>query len=113
MAVYAFGSRVRGDANLQSDWDLAVLSEGYIDPLFLWSLQSPLSQICGCDADTLDFRAASTVMQHQILCYGVRFWSRGYETDLYEVAMLNEKFWLDDIRSSLISDIRESGKIYG
>lgn len=33
LAIYAFGSRVQGTANAQSDLDLAVLVEGYADPV--------------------------------------------------------------------------------
>ena len=113
MAIYAFGSRVRGEANPESDWDIAVLSQGYMEPVCLWLLRNELSRICGCEVDILDFRATSTVMQHQILCYGVRFWSCDFNAELYEIAVLNEKFWLDDIRRPLIEDIRESGQIYG
>lgn len=32
MAIYAFGSRVNGDANAISDWDLAVWVVGCVEP---------------------------------------------------------------------------------
>lgn len=60
LAVYAFGSRVQGTTNAESDWDFAVLVEGYADPLLLWGLTGPLSDQLGSLVDLLDFRAAST-----------------------------------------------------
>ena len=35
MAVYAFGSRIQGTAQAESDLDLAILVEGYVDPVLL------------------------------------------------------------------------------
>lgn len=42
--VILYGSRARGDANAQSDWDLKVIvadeaPESWLSPLFGWSLQ--------------------------------------------------------------------------
>ncbi len=36
LAIYGFGSRVQGTAGPESDLDLAVLVEGYADPLQRW-----------------------------------------------------------------------------
>ena len=63
LAVYAFGSSVRGDANQDSNLDLAVLVKGYADPIVLWDLANDLVDITACPVDLLDLRAASTVMQ--------------------------------------------------
>jgi predicted nucleotidyltransferase len=63
LAVYAFGSRVRGEAGPASDCDLAILVEGDADPLVLWTVSGQLADLVGCHVDLLDFRAASTVMQ--------------------------------------------------
>lgn len=38
LGVYAFGSQVQGTATVGSDLDLAVLVEGYADPVQLWEL---------------------------------------------------------------------------
>ncbi|MDD5754297.1 MAG: nucleotidyltransferase domain-containing protein, partial [Methylococcales bacterium] len=38
LAIYAFGSRVNGSANADSDLDLAVLVAGYAEPLRLWEV---------------------------------------------------------------------------
>lgn len=113
LAVYAFGSRLRGEADDASDLDLAVLVAGYADPLQLWSLSSELAELCGCDVDLLDLRAASTVMQHQILTRGVRWWAADVQAGLYEAAVLSEKTALDEARVGLLADIRREGRIHG
>ena len=37
LGIYAFGSRIHGTAQTDSDLDLAVLVAGYAEPLVLWS----------------------------------------------------------------------------
>ena len=113
LAVYAFGSRVQGGAGPQSDLDVAVLVAGYTEPLALWSLSGDLADLVGCPVDLLDLRAASTVMQHQILTTGERWWSGGGQAALYEAAILSEKTELDSARAGLLGDIEKRGTVYG
>lgn len=113
LAIYAFGSRLQGGANADSDLDLAVLVAGYVDPVLLWDLTSRLGDVAGCPVDLLDFRAASTVMQYQILIKGARWWALDSQAALYEAAVLSEKTELDTARAGLIADIEQRGLVYG
>lgn len=113
LAVYAFGSRVHGTAQPDSDLDLAVLVAGYAEPLLLWELSRDLSDVAGCPVDLLDLRAASTVMQYQIITTGERWWARDAQGALYEAAILSEKTDLDSTRAGLLDDIQKRGNIYG
>ena len=113
LAVYAFGSRMQGTAGPQSDLDLAVLVGGYADPLALWSLSGDLADVAGCPVDLLDLRAASTVMQHQVITTGQRWWAADAQAALYESAILSEKTALDTARTGLLDDIHKRGSIYG
>lgn len=113
LAVYAFGSRVHGTAQPDSDLDLAVLVAGYAEPLLLWELSGDLSDVAGCPVDLLDLRAASTVMQYQIITTGERWWARNAQAALYEAAILSEKTELDSARAGLLDDIQKRGNIYG
>jgi len=116
MAVYAFGSRVREQgrhARLDSDLDLAVLVEGYVDPVHLFELSGSVAELLACPVDLLDLRAASTVMQHQILMEGERLWARDVAAGLFEAAMLTEKLHLDEARRPLIDDVLKRGAVYG
>jgi len=113
MAIYAFGSRVQGNQGPHSDLDLAVLVAGYADPLALWTLAGELADLVACPVDLLDFRAASTVMQHQILTTGQRWWAQGVDAGLYEAFVLSEKTALDTARAGRLTDIAHSGRVYG
>lgn len=113
LAVYAFGSRVQGTARPDSDLDLAVLVAGYADPLALWRLAGDLADLAGCPVDLLDLRAASTVMQYQIITTGERWWAKDAQAAFYEVAVLSEKTALDSARAGLLADIGREGSVYG
>ncbi|MEC5214369.1 putative nucleotidyltransferase [Polaromonas sp. CG_9.5] len=113
LAIYIFGSRSQGTAGPDSDLDLAVLVAGYADPLALWALSGDLADLAGCPVDLLDLRAASTVMQHQIITTGQRWWAKDAQAALYEAAILSEKTALDTARAGLLGDIEKRGTVYG
>jgi uncharacterized protein len=113
LAIHAFGSRVGNTAGPASDLDLAVLVAGYADPLTLFELAGELADVAGCPIDLLDLRAASTVMQNQILTTGERWWARDSQAALFEAAVLSEKIELDQARAGLLADIEQTGKVYG
>ena len=113
LAVYAFGSRVHGVATPQSDLDLAVLVAGYADVHQLWSLSGELADVAGCPVDLLDLRAASTVMQYQVITQGVRWRARDAQAAIFESAVLSDKTELDAARTGLLADIQQRGSVYG
>ena len=113
LGIYAFGSRVQGTANNQSDLDLAILVAGYADPLQLFEMANQLADKLGHEVDLLDLRAASTVMQHQVITTGRRLWAKDIQADLFDVFVLNEKMALDELRAEQLNEIRETGRIYG
>lgn len=112
IAAYAFGSQVTGLAGPDSDLDLAVLVPGYADPLQLWDAASQVADVVGCEVDLLDFRAASTVMQYEILQHGRLLFGRQPATGLYECFVLSEKLDLDAARAGLLADIAANGAIH-
>ena len=113
LALYAFGSRVQGTERPDSDLDLAILVEGYADPMQLWEQANQLANRLDYPVDLLDFRAASTVMQHQILTTGRRLWGKEPHAGLYECFVMSEKIHLDEARARLLSDIAQRGSVYG
>jgi predicted nucleotidyltransferase len=113
LAIYAFGSRIQGTAGPDSDLDLAVLVAGYAEPLILFGLAGDLADVAGCAVDLLDLRAASTVMQYQIITTGQRWWAQDEQAGLFEAAVLSEKTALDTARAGLMSDIQQRGTVYG
>jgi uncharacterized protein len=118
LAIYVFGSRVTENTSRDSDLDLAVLVAGYADVVDLWNLSTDIATAINCDVDLLDMRAATTVMQYQILSKGIRVWqsddpSVALDVGFYECAMLSEMTALNEARAGLIADIKKSGTIYG
>ena len=113
IAIWAFGSRISGTEHAESDLDLAVLVAGYADSVLLWELSGQLAEIAGCAVDMLDMRAASTVMQYQILQTGRRLWADALPAGLFECYVLSEKIWLDQARAPLLADIQARGSVYG
>jgi hypothetical protein len=61
----------------------------------------------------LELRAASTVMQYQVLTTGRRLWARDAEADMFECFALNEKLALELARADLLRDIELEGSVYG
>jgi predicted nucleotidyltransferase len=113
LAMYVFGSRAQGTARADSDLDLAVLVAGYADPLQLWDVSAELAALVGCPVDLLDLRAASTVMQYQVLTGGHRLWGDALAAGLFECYVMSEKLQLDQARSGYLADIAQTGKIHG
>ena len=112
IAIYAFGSQVQSTADRESDLDLAVLVAGYAEPLALWDTAGSLADVAGCPVDLLDLRAASTVMQYQVITTGQRLWSAGVQAGLFECFILSEKTALDTTRAPLLADIQSTGVIH-
>lgn len=113
LTIYAFGSRITGNARPDSGLDMAVLVAGYADPVMLFNLAGELADIANCPVDLLDLRAASTIMQYQVITTGERWWASDTQAAIFEAAILSEKTALDTARAGLISDIEHRGKVYG
>jgi predicted nucleotidyltransferase len=113
-ALYAFGSQARGDANAESDLDLAVLAPQPIPPLVRFALQGELATIAGCDVDLVDLRSANTVMRAQV-----------YRSDLllhegdrharqwFEMLALSDYARLNEERRAILADVHARGKVFG
>lgn len=82
MALYVFGSQVLGSPRPESDLDL------------------------------LDLRAASTVMQYQVLSTGKTVRDIGLQARLFEVSVFSEKLALDESREPLLKTITREGHVY-
>lgn len=113
LLAYAFGSRAEGSAGPESDLDLAILVEGRADPLALFDASNVLAELAGCDVDLVDLRAASTVMQYQIITRGLRLHAKEPDAGVFECMVLSEKTELDAARAGLIADIEREGRIHG
>lgn len=113
LAIYAFGSQIQGTAGPESDLDLGVLVAGYADPLQLWDVRFELETLAGLPVDLLDLRAASTVMQVQVINTGRLLWGQQPDTALFECFVMREKYDLDIRRRAQMEDILREGTVYG
>lgn len=113
LAAYWFGSRARGEGTDDSDWDLAVLVPGYAPPLALWEVGQGLAADLGEDVDLLDLRAATTVLQHQVITTGRRLWAEEPAASLYEAFILSEWTDLQERNQSLVAQIQAEGRVHG
>lgn len=113
LAFYLFGSQATGQTGADSDVDLAVLLPRYADAQQLWDTATELAKLLDRHVDLLDLRAASTVMQHQVLTTGQRLWGDTLAAGLFECFALTEKLHLDEARAGLLRDIAERGSIHG
>ncbi|MCK6493764.1 MAG: nucleotidyltransferase domain-containing protein [Nitrospira sp.] len=98
VAIYQFGSQVRGDATPDSDIDLAILAKRTLPSERLFELGQELAARLGRDVDLLDLKRASTVMRAQVLATGrildSREGSARAEFEMYaysDYARLNEE----------------------
>ncbi len=113
LSVYLFGSTAQGTAGPDSDVDVALLLPGKADAVALWEAGNELALGLDREVDLIDLRAASTVMQHQVVTTGQRLWAQDARAALYESFILSEKTALDEARAGLLADIQATGKVYG
>ncbi len=112
-AAWLFGSFAQGTAGPESDIDLAVLVPGEFDPVALWDTAQRLAARFGYDLDLIDFKRASTVLQHQIVTRGRRLWAADPAAiGAYEAFVLSAKTALDEARAGLLADIRRDGRVF-
>jgi len=112
-ALFLFGSRADGSHDDDSDLDLAALLPSRADPLRLWEAGEAIARRLNIDVDLVDLRAASTVMQFQIVTKGRRLFAQGNEPERYELFILAEMMDLDQARAPLIADIQREGRVHG
>ncbi len=112
-ALFLFGSRADNSHDGHSDLDLAVLLPSRADPVRLWEAGEAIAHRLNVDVDLIDLRAASTVMQFQIVTRGHRLFAQSDEPERYELFILAEMMDLNEARAPLIADIQREGRVHG
>ena len=106
--IMLYGSQATGQSTPESDIDLAVLSDGPVDPALLWNTAQELACQVMKDVDLVDFRAATTVLQKEIVEHGV--WlqkAKPFICDLFETHVISMYQQLQEDRKEIIDDVLE------
>jgi uncharacterized protein len=113
-AIYLFGSVAAGEEHASSDVDLAFLAARPLDPEARWRLQERIAARLGRSVDLVDLRAASTVMQVQIIDRGrLLHDARPTERAHFEAITLSEYADLNERRAGILADISARGAVHG
>lgn len=113
-AVYRFGSTVSGAVHAASDIDIGVLAAGPLEPMARFALQETLAIRLHRSVDLVDLRAASTVMQSQVVTSGVVIHEGdGLERSAFEDLVFSQYARLNEERRGILERIAAEGSVYG
>jgi len=111
--VILFGSQAMGRSRVDSDLDLAFLSDRQINGYDLFMSAQRLAGELGCEVDLVDLRTASTVFRTQVIGHGKVIYCQDETRRMYfymqtfkEYALLNEE------RVAILEQVRERGSVY-
>lgn len=112
-AIYLFGSRARGDARVDSDYDLAVLCGEPLQPQRSFDLSLELSLLLDGDVDLADLLRASTVLKKEVIAHGRRLYERDVGEALdFEARSLTEYGHYRDMVAPQRMAVLQSGHAY-
>ncbi len=113
-AIYLFGSRAKGEAGPDSDYDIAILTNKPQKKCLCFELSQELGNLLGADVDLIDLGLASTVFRSQILSNSERLYSdNSFEVDNFEAFVYSDYARLNEERFGILKDIEKSGQVYG
>lgn len=114
VAVYRFGSTVRGEQRGDSDVDLAVLAPSRLDPVARFDLQERLAIALRRDVDLVDLRRASTVMAMQVVSRGEPIAiGDAVEQERFEDHVFGAYARLNEERREILQQILRDGTVHG
>jgi predicted nucleotidyltransferase len=100
--IYLFGSHAQGLVNSESDIDIAILGKAKLDSVVRWQMQSELANVLKNDVDLVDLLSASTVMQNQVIHYGICMYDAANHAGLFEMQVMSMYQHLNDERAEIL-----------
>ena len=114
IAIYRFGSQVRGTTHPGSDMDLAILAHRSLPPGQRFDLAQDLAVLVKQDVDLVDLRSTSTVMRMQVVSTGECIHGADEpERRRFEMLVYSDYARLNEERRDILRQIRERGRVYG
>lgn len=114
VAVYRFGSTIRGEERADSDVDLAVLAVAPLDPVARFALQEELAVALRQNVDLVDLRRASTVMAMQVVSTGATiFVGDRPEQERFADYVFASYARLNEERRAILQQALREGTIHG
>lgn len=121
LAIYLYGSQAIGQAQPDSDLDIAVLGATPYDPWALFTLTQELVALQETfqnhpptEVDLVDLAAAAPMLRAIVVSQGRRvFCADRLGCDLFEIRALKEYAYLQEERRLIVEDIRRRGRVYG
>lgn len=111
--IYLFGSRASNSHNVNSDWDIAILTGSELDNVQRWEQAQELAEKLNSDVDLIDLYTASTVLQKQVLDNGVLLFQRDNASDVFDMKVLSMYARLQESRTELVDSFVEGLKNAG
>ena len=106
-AVYIFGSYADGTAAVNSDIDIAYLSNNRLSAVEKWNLSNTIAGILRKDIDLVDIFTANTILAYQIVSKGLRVYGSGYDVDNFETKVYSFYLRFSEERKSILDGIFE------
>lgn len=114
VAIYRFGSTVGGKTHAESDVDLAFLPRAPVDPVRRFELQERLAVALRRNVDLVDLRAASTVMQMQVVSTGEALAVLDLaEKERFETYVYSSYARLNEERKAILERVLREGTVHG
>lgn len=107
-AIYIYGSYANNTAHVNSDIDIAFLTQEKISAVQKWRIQEGLAAIVDKDVDLVDLKDASTVLRKEVVEKGKLIYSSDkYKTESFEMTTLSMYIDLNETRKHILNDYKE------
>lgn len=112
VGIYLFGSFASEQATLQSDVDIAIFSETFLDQTTLWNTSQIIAAAINRDVDLIDLNSASTVFAYQVISSGKRiFCAAPHTCDNFENKVISMYLRFQEERKPILEEIVKRGKV--
>lgn len=112
--IILFGSYAKGRSRVDSDIDIAYLTDRDVDEYQSFCIAQELADLLGKSCDCVNLKSVSTVFQVQVVGYGkVLYCQDETRRKYYFLRTYKEYALLNEERALILKKIKERGTIYG